>query len=161
MTEKEKYWLAGLLEGEGSFMKGPPSDPNRPRITIGMTDRDVIEKVADLFGVEYIAEIDREDYKTSYKVQIRGMKAIDLMCELRPLMGERRQQQIDKAANSYDQLSYTESQSNHSRDEVKIAWTLIQQDQNTLSDVAEEMGMSMGFVKDLSAGRTWSKLTGQ
>jgi len=142
-------------------MKGPPSDPNRPKIKIGMTDRDVIEKVADLFGIEYIAEIDREDYKTSYKVQVRGTKAMDLMRELYPLMGERRQQQIDEAINSYDELYRTESQSNHDRNEVREAWKLIQKDQNTLSDVAEKMNMSLGFVKDLSAGRTWSKLTGQ
>ena len=24
------YWLAGILEGEGTFMSGPPSEPNSP-----------------------------------------------------------------------------------------------------------------------------------
>ena len=24
------YWLAGILEGEGTFMSGPPSRPNAP-----------------------------------------------------------------------------------------------------------------------------------
>jgi hypothetical protein len=34
-------WLAGILEGEGSFMKGPPSSPNRPVISMVTTDIDV------------------------------------------------------------------------------------------------------------------------
>lgn len=161
MDEKTRHWLAGLLEGEGSFLEGPPSDPNRPRVVVGSTDRDVIEPVSDVFGVDYIAEVQREDYKPFYKVQLRGTKAIDLMEEIRPLMSDRRQRQIDEAIASYDELHVTEAQSNHDREEVREAWKLVQDEQNTLADVAEEMDMNLGFVKDLSAGRTWSKLTGQ
>lgn len=39
-------WLAGLLEGEGSLIPGPPSYPNSPIIAIQMTDEDVVAKAA-------------------------------------------------------------------------------------------------------------------
>ena len=32
----ELHWLAGLLEGEGSFMAGPPSSPGLPIIAVAI-----------------------------------------------------------------------------------------------------------------------------
>ena len=55
MIARDLYWLAGLLEGEGSFMRGPPSRPNMPAIAIQMTDEDVIQRVAQLWAVCYTA----------------------------------------------------------------------------------------------------------
>jgi hypothetical protein len=49
-AEFELYWLAGLLEGEGSFVKGPPSRPNCPIVQLAMTDGDVVERAARLLG---------------------------------------------------------------------------------------------------------------
>jgi hypothetical protein len=46
----EIFWLAGLLEAEGSFVAAPPSDPKRPRISLAMTDADIVERVSRLFG---------------------------------------------------------------------------------------------------------------
>ena len=40
------YWLAGILEGEGTFMSGPPSQPNSPIVRTCMTDRDVVARAA-------------------------------------------------------------------------------------------------------------------
>jgi hypothetical protein len=37
----EFHWLAGWLEGEGSFLAPPPSDPRRPRISATTRDQDV------------------------------------------------------------------------------------------------------------------------
>lgn len=51
MSEKELYWLAGLLEGEGSFSPGPTSAPNSARISLTITDADVVARVAALWGV--------------------------------------------------------------------------------------------------------------
>ena len=81
MTTKEKYWLAGLLEGEGSFMPGPPSRPNCPIIACEMSDKDVIDRVADLFGVTYIYKNvpDEETWSSTYKVKVKGTTAIKLM----------------------------------------------------------------------------------
>lgn len=106
MDLKTKYWLAGFLEGEGSFMKGTPSSPNMSSVAVTTTDEDVIQKVASLWGVKYheIREKRRDEkphWKTAYVIRLRGYKAVELMKSLRPLMGIRRQQQIDKALAAY------------------------------------------------------------
>lgn len=103
MTRNELHWLAGLLEGEGSFMAGPPSDPHRPRVAIQMTDEDVIARVAAFWCVAYIRQTDRRNtsWKPVFTVQLRGRRAVELMRRLRPLMGCRRQRQIDIAVASF------------------------------------------------------------
>lgn len=106
VSERDFYWLAGLLEGEGSFSLGPPSAPNSVRITLCMTDRDVVARVAALWNVAYHEvreERTRErGWKPAYQVILRGRRAVDFMHELLPLMGERRQLQIRRALASYN-----------------------------------------------------------
>ncbi len=49
MKQHEVIWLAGLLEGEGCF--NVRKDKNmQPRVSIEMTDKDIIERAAKLFG---------------------------------------------------------------------------------------------------------------
>lgn len=100
VTPATLHWLAGLLEGEGSFLKGSPSCPRTPGVTVQMTDRDVIERVAKLFGVTYLTQ-QRGKWKTAYRTTLRGARAVKLMKRLRPLMGERRKGQIDRAVACY------------------------------------------------------------
>lgn len=106
MDDKDLYWLAGLLEGEGSFLAPVPSSPRLPIIQVSMTDEDVIARVAALWGkAAYRARSDSRSaergWKTPYAVQLRGSKAVHLMRLLRPLMGLRRQAQIDRALSGY------------------------------------------------------------
>lgn len=51
MTLDDLLWLAGYLEGEGSFTSPTPSAPNRPRIQVAATDEDVVQRTAVLWGV--------------------------------------------------------------------------------------------------------------
>jgi hypothetical protein len=46
----ELHWLAGLLEGEGSFMPGPPSNSRMPIIAVAMNDADVMSRLGRIFG---------------------------------------------------------------------------------------------------------------
>lgn len=93
--------MAGILEGEGSFMLGPPSKPNAPIISVEMMDDDVVAKIARLFGVVCIHLPPRRGYRESYKAVARGKRAVDLMRLLRPLLGNRRRAQVDAAVASY------------------------------------------------------------
>lgn len=103
MDSLDLYWLAGLLEGEGSFCKGPPSRPNSIQISLQMTDEDVVARVATLFGVAYARSLPKKrKWKVIYRTVLRGYPAFLLMQKLRPLMGQRRQGQIDAALGSYD-----------------------------------------------------------
>lgn len=103
MDETEIAWLAGLLEGEGSFLKPPPSDPGRPRISLEMTDQDVVERVAKMFEISYIhtKRYANVKHKDGFRFLLRGQRAVRLMEVLSPYMGTRRQAQINEVLNSY------------------------------------------------------------
>lgn len=96
-------WVAGLLEGEGSFMAGPPSSPTRPSIVISMTDKDVLERYAESIGGAAVTPLKsrQEHWKQAYVVQLHGSRAVAVMLEIREHMGQRRREQIDRAINSY------------------------------------------------------------
>jgi len=108
MKDQDLYWLAGLLEGEGSFCKGPPSSPNSSLISVQMTDEDIIKRVSELFGVSYFyIKSKNVKWKDTYSTRVRGKSAVELMKELRPLMGVRRKGQIDEATKAFKPLRKT------------------------------------------------------
>lgn len=89
-------WLAGMIEGEGSFS----ATAYGPRVQFGSTDRDVVAKVAFLICGEVSGGIQRFSdkgvaLKPMYYTSKTGVGGQIVMEELRPLMSERRQQQID------------------------------------------------------------------
>jgi len=89
-------WLAGLLEGEGSFMQLKES-PGVPVLSIGMIDEDVIAKAAMLMGVSYHPHA-LPSGKTRYQLMIRGnRRARRIMETLLPFMSARRKTQIEMA----------------------------------------------------------------
>ena len=98
MTEMDRYWLAGLLEGEGTFGAGPSSKPRSPVIAVVMTDRDVIERVGRMWDRAVTTVKPRKvHHKVAFATRIRGAPAASWMLGIRPLLGTRRQAQIDKA----------------------------------------------------------------
>lgn len=94
----QEWWLVGLLEGEGSFIKGPPSRPSSPIIQLQMTDRDVA-RAAEVMGTYVYAcrYKAKAHHKSTYRAFLIGERAVDLMKRLQPHMGERRQEQISAA----------------------------------------------------------------
>ena len=99
LTNTDAHWLAGLLEGEGSFMKGPPSSPNLPIVKVEMCDEDVIHHAAHLLNAS-VTIIDRypeRGYKRVFRITLKGSRAVQLMLGLRPLMGDRRSRDIGSA----------------------------------------------------------------
>lgn len=105
-TVVEFAWLAGILEGEGSFIKGPPSLPHKPQLQVAMTDRDTIERVAGLLGVSvYHVKRHNPRWKDAYGACARGRHAVEWMRKLYPMMSERRKVQILGAIYSYQDLS--------------------------------------------------------
>jgi len=84
-------WLAGLLEGEGSF------DLHRgkyPRIRLGMTDRDVVGRAATLLGGKVRLSLKPKPAKAMWHTEISGTKATEVMREILPYMGARRSAKI-------------------------------------------------------------------
>ena len=147
-------WLAGLIEGEGTFLAGPPSTPRSPAVQLSMVDRDIVERAGALLGAAVtVVPSRREGWKTAYCVRVRGARAVLWMQRLRPLMGTRRQAQIDRAIASYapdprrrlDDERATEALGRLARGE-------------SVREVAERFGTSIWCIYDLRLGRTHAHL---
>jgi hypothetical protein len=87
---RDVIWLAGLLEGEGCFTKCRESI----RISIAMTDKDIIERVAVLFKCPVGVWTRRGTAKTPYNAIVCGNDAAAWMMMIFPFMGSRRQARI-------------------------------------------------------------------
>lgn len=90
-------WLAGVIEGEGSFSDGhyaPPGQRGSVRIDIAMTDRDIIERVAAIFRANVRVRQMPDGRKTSYVTTCCGKRAAGLMMSMFHFMGIRRRAKI-------------------------------------------------------------------
>jgi hypothetical protein len=91
-TECDLHWLAGLLEGDGTF--GLTGSPTRryPLISVEMCDRDVVIRAATILGATgaHPREPEEEGWSVTYVAKISGERAAAWMRRLRPLMGLRR-----------------------------------------------------------------------
>lgn len=84
-------WLAGLLEGEGSFTH----NGGCPRVSLRMTDKDILERFAKELGVEYQEEAPpKSHWNMIFRCNIYGDRAAVLMERILPWMGERRSAKI-------------------------------------------------------------------
>ena len=94
MTLSKVKWLAGYLEGEGSFNYHCYS----PRVGFQTTDVDVAEKAAKLLGGDVKGPLHRAKRRQPiYYVQVYGDKARKAMKLLKSHMGLRRREQIADA----------------------------------------------------------------
>jgi hypothetical protein len=151
------HWLAGLLEGEGSFMVGPPSSPGLPVIAVNMTDQDVMARLGRIFERKvHLIRPRNVRWQTSYQVRVHGRDAVRWMCLLRPLMGSRRQMQIDRALASYAPRTVALL-----NDETACAALDALATGATVKDVAARFGVSIWCIYDLRLGRTFKHLEGE
>lgn len=98
MTEIEAAWLAGLLEGEGCFtvFRRRPSGREGTQITLAMTDRDVVQRAADLMGTTVnLMRPARGNHNAMWRTIASSQRAEDIMLSIRPFMGTRRVARID------------------------------------------------------------------
>lgn len=95
IKENDLYWLAGLLEGEGSFTI--KANKISVCISVEMTDKDIIERAANIVGKGniYYCKARKSNYKSSWKWNLTyPTDCFKLMNLLIPLMGERRSAKI-------------------------------------------------------------------
>lgn len=100
VTTRDLDWLAGFLEGEGSFMSAGAKHYTGIRIMVWSTDSDVIYRAAAILGVSVKGPAIRGKakpilYLTVYKT------APEWMMTLYPLMGRRRKDQIRKCLDRW------------------------------------------------------------
>lgn len=110
-TAIEWSWLAGLLEGEGSFIEFKDTrNRNRWRckVYLKMTDLDVVEKAQRIAEMGTICKANApsklKHWKDSWQWQVQSVPdAVELMEELLPHMGERRTEKISEILYHYYQ----------------------------------------------------------
>lgn len=90
-SRDDTIWLAGLLEGEGTF------DAHRgkyPRIRLAMTDRDVVGRAASLMDTKIRLSLHPAPSQPTWHAEVSGEKAASIMREILPFMGSRRSGKI-------------------------------------------------------------------
>ena len=106
--DQELAWLAGLLEGEGTFftVRSQPAGCRRsyfyPLVALGMTDADVVARVAGIFGVGWRLVSNTRGKKKYYRTVATGSRAANIMRAILPFMGERRAAKIREVLAAYD-----------------------------------------------------------
>lgn len=96
-------YLAGLLDGEGSIMltKQGPRRCRRPQLSIGMTNRNVIEAVKASYGGFIQVRPATPARQAMFTWNLKGTPALDLLAEIRPrLVIERRKTLADILLNA-------------------------------------------------------------
>lgn len=99
----DRAWIAGLLEGEGSFVANRATRRSYPVIKVEMCDQEVIERAARLLETRvWLVAPGTEGWRPTYVAKIAGHRATEWMRALRPSMGFRRTAAIDAALSAYD-----------------------------------------------------------
>jgi len=113
--DSEVAWLAGLLEGEGSFVhtrlrRAPRGIYHYARVQLSMTDRDVVERAVEVVGRLcgkrvniYSRARHSKEWKPIYQICWHGETALSVMKAVRPFMGHRRGAAIDALLSQFDQ----------------------------------------------------------
>jgi hypothetical protein len=102
-TTKDLAWLAGLLEGEGSFTDSRGS----VSIQVTMTDSDIIERAAAILGVDTRKSWQpKGNRKRVYGCYVLGPRAVGWMMTLYQFFGERRQRRIREIIETWRGKKY-------------------------------------------------------
>jgi hypothetical protein len=156
------YWLAGILEAEGSFLSGFPSRPNQPRIQVTGTDQDVIGWIADWLGVKYVALRPRRDghenRKQAFAASVTAGRAVTIMRELYPLMGKRRREQIDRSIASCDPHRHKRNSAKLTDEQVLDIYRRARSGERQRT-IATEYKVDRSTVADIKRGKSWRWLT--
>lgn len=106
-SQETAAWLAGLLEGEGSFGFYSP----RLVLALSMTDEDIVRRAASLVGAPvHRLKPEAPHHKPPYSMLLRGGRAAYYLTELLPLFGARRSKTISEALAQFDARTFARIQ---------------------------------------------------
>ena len=180
-TDRVKLaWLAGLLEGEGSFMisfsRRGDKKYNYARISIQMTDLDVIEKVKDIFQTKIFSHEQQKrphinSTKTIHRIWLDGNNAVELMKLIYPFMGKRRCSQIDEALMNHKKIEIREYNDNPKKAFANKAFNKKMNEEIVMSvrkdykdgmknftELGKKYGVNRGTIREVVTGRSWRHL---
>jgi hypothetical protein len=113
LKKEDVIWLAGLFEGEGSFViNGTPSNakekehpdaaPFSVSFMLTMTDYDVVAKAGEFLGVKVVKPTRlTSTNKQTYRISSEKRELVKYLSEsVFPYMGERRKEAIQKVLDN-------------------------------------------------------------
>ena len=105
-------WLAGLLEGEGTFENHRQGDLHYPRLALSMCDEGIVRRASELLGSSSVwrEEPREEGWSPTLGTAITGSKASVMMSSLLPHMGQRRSGEIQTALDAYRPIRISQRQ---------------------------------------------------
>jgi hypothetical protein len=106
VTEARVAWLAGVLEGEGSFVTARFDRYSYPRVQMTMCDRSVLERAMTVMPRSRIYAVSDEraaehGWSEAWMVVVNGRAAAAVMRSVLPWMGLRRTRAIDRSLSSW------------------------------------------------------------
>lgn len=161
-SETDLGWLAGFLEGEGSFglIGRPPTDLRYPRISASQKQREPLERLVRIVG----GTIYRSRRGSSSRVDsgiwtwcLDGTHARAIMELLLPHMSPRRRTQIDAS------LAGEVRRPSRGEQNVKARLTAdqvlaIRASDRSQRELAREYGVDPSTINHITRGRTWRHL---
>lgn len=99
MDREMLAWAAGLFEGEGTIV----ANKHVPRLTLVMTDFDIVDRFAAVMGIGILTTPARRGtYKPTRKWEACSFEtAQHAMCQMWEWLGERRKQRYAELASAY------------------------------------------------------------
>lgn len=98
-TQEQIAWAAGLFEGEGSIrITSLESGTKRVRVSLGLTDPDVIRKFQSICGGTLYAEPRRASYKPIERWNLGShSEVLEFLILMSPYLGARRREKAIEA----------------------------------------------------------------
>ena len=111
-TSRGVEWLAGLLEGEGCFVRQFGNAKRyTPVVAVTMTDADIITAANHLFLALGGRAVKTRAHplpsgKIAHEIRISGLPAVKIMVAILPFMGERRSRTIRSILDEWSPKVY-------------------------------------------------------
>ena len=99
-------WAAGLFEGEGCIHT-PKTKPKQRKISIGSTDKDVLDRFVSVVGYGYIgnAKFGSNSIKPFYEWQLeKRIEVLRILKMFLPHLGKRRSEKAIEAINHLHEI---------------------------------------------------------
>jgi hypothetical protein len=114
LSDFDRGWVVGILEGEGSFVKTDRSSKGAVRLQCKMTDFDTMQRLADLLGANLLGPyanncetVSGEPRKPFWAMQISGKRSHSLIRHIAPFLSERRRARIiELLGDNQDELAF-------------------------------------------------------
>jgi hypothetical protein len=115
----EVAWLAGLLEGEGSFHFASQPNGWNDKLTLQlvMTDRDVVLRAYEVFRMgNWNGPYPLKSGKDAWHWSVSSKKELpQILMTIYPLMGKRRQRQIRQILAKWRDIPYSKCRRGHNK----------------------------------------------